>query len=161
MHKGQGYRRGFDGDEYDSQGTPRNGHFGPGRTLYTDKRYGDSDRYIYLNDDRERIWDLDEMNINHPVNQSLVGDEMDRGFYGKGPVGYSRSDERIYEDACEALYHDRHIDASNIEVLVKDKCVYLKGEVHDRETKRRAENCVERVSGVEDVQNQIRVIGAR
>lgn len=89
----------------------------------------------------------------------------DRSFYhkvegkhfGKGPRGWRRSDEMIREEACEALYRDSHVDASNIDVTVEDACVYLRGTVEDRQEKRRAEECVERVSGVEDVQNELRL----
>lgn len=75
--------------------------------------------------------------------------------FGKGPKGWKRSDERIKEEVCEALYHSRDVDASNIEVEVKDGCVYLKGEVDSRDTKRLAEDTVENVAGVRDVQNAL------
>lgn len=84
--------------------------------------------------------------------------QEERGkHFGKGPKGWRRSDEMIKEEACEALYRDSHVDASNIDVSVKDACVYLRGTVEDRQEKRRAEECVERVSGVEDVQNELRL----
>lgn len=75
------------------------------------------------------------------------------GHRGKGPKGYRRSDESIREDVCEALYRSHEVDASGIDVDVKDSCVYLRGEVEDRQMKREAETAVEHVSGVEDVQN--------
>ncbi len=77
--------------------------------------------------------------------------------FGKGPKGYKRSDERIREDVCEALYRDHSVDASEVEVEVKDANVVLKGTVSSREAKRAAEYCVEHLSGVEDVRNEIRV----
>lgn len=76
---------------------------------------------------------------------------------GKGPQGYQRSDERLREMICEALSEDDHIDASQIEVTVKNGEVTLGGHVDDRRTKREAEDCACGVSGVRDVQNQIRV----
>ncbi len=72
---------------------------------------------------------------------------------GRGPKGYKRMDENIYEDVCEVLSASRDIDASNIEVEVKDGCVYLRGSVDDRQTKRLAEEAIEYISGVQDVQN--------
>ncbi|HET9445842.1 MAG TPA: BON domain-containing protein, partial [Steroidobacteraceae bacterium] len=85
-------------------------------------------------------------------------------FRGRGPRGYRRSDERIREDACECLTQDDRIDASNIEVTVKDCEVILSGSVNSRDEKRRAEELIERLSGVQDVNNSLRVIrqdGAR
>lgn len=77
------------------------------------------------------------------------------GFSGKGPKGYRRSDESIREDVCEALYRSYEVDASGIDVDVKDGCVFLRGEVNDRQMKRDAEEAVEYVPGVIDVQNQL------
>jgi osmotically-inducible protein OsmY len=83
-----------------------------------------------------------------------------RNFYGKGPKGWKRADERIHEDVCEALYQSWEVDASNIEVVVKDGHVYLQGTVSSRNTKRRAEETVEFISGVADVINELRVMEA-
>jgi osmotically-inducible protein OsmY len=76
---------------------------------------------------------------------------------GKGPLGYQRSDERIREMVCEALADDDMIDASQIQVTVKDGEVTLAGTVDNRRVKREAEDCVSSVSGVRDVQIQLRV----
>jgi osmotically-inducible protein OsmY len=75
---------------------------------------------------------------------------------GKGPQGYTRSDDRIKETVCEALHDDDHVDASHIEVVVKNGEVMLTGNVDDRRQKRLAEDLVERLPGVKDVQNQLR-----
>lgn len=80
-----------------------------------------------------------------------------QGHRGKGPAGYTRSDERIRENVCEALADDDRVDASNIEVTVKNGEVTLTGTVDDRQSKRIAEECIENLSGVKDVQNQLRV----
>lgn len=79
------------------------------------------------------------------------------GHRGKGPKGYSRSDERIREDINERLFEDDHLDASDIEVEVSGGEVTLSGQVIDRRSKRRAEDLAEDCSGVKDVQNNIRV----
>src|SRR6476646_264940 len=67
---------------------------------------------------------------------------------GKGPKNYKRSDSRIYDDICEALYNDSHVDASDIEVEVNNGLVTLRGVVDDRVMKKEAEFCIENISGV-------------
>jgi hypothetical protein len=76
---------------------------------------------------------------------------------GKGPKGWQRSDERIREELNEALARHPEIDATDVEVRVANCEVTLAGTVTDRRTKRLAEDVAERVFGVKDVQNQIRV----
>jgi osmotically-inducible protein OsmY len=76
---------------------------------------------------------------------------------GRGPLGYQRSDERIHEAVCEALTDDDHVDATHIEVSVRNGEVTLSGVVEDRRAKRNAEDCVYQVSGVRDVQNLLRL----
>lgn len=76
---------------------------------------------------------------------------------GKGPSDYTRSDERIREDANDRLTDDWRVDARSISVTVKDGEVTLGGTVPSRQEKHRAEECVERVSGVKHVQNNLRV----
>lgn len=76
---------------------------------------------------------------------------------GRGPKGYTRSDERIREDVNDRLTDDGWLDASDIEVQVSSGEVTLTGQVNSREEKRRAEDIVEQVSGVKNVQNSLRV----
>jgi hypothetical protein len=76
---------------------------------------------------------------------------------GKGPAGYQRSEERIRELVCESLTDDDEIDASRIAVSVSGGEVTLSGSVDDRRAKRAAEDCAYSVTGVRDVQNQLRV----
>lgn len=83
--------------------------------------------------------------------------EQVKDFFGVGPKGYRRSDERIREEASEALARDPSVDASEIEVEVKEGVVHLRGFVPSRWMKRRAEDCVEHLSGVRDVRNEIDV----
>ena len=78
-------------------------------------------------------------------------------FVGRGPKGYQRSDERIREEVCDCMTEDPMLDASDIEVDVKQGEVVLCGTVSSREQKRRAEDVAERISGVRDVTNQLRV----
>jgi len=84
-------------------------------------------------------------------------DKVNGPHRGKGPKGYTRSDDRITEDVNEKLYHDPHIDASNIEVQVNNGDVTLSGSVDSRYSKRHAEDLAESVAGVKDVTNQIKV----
>lgn len=84
--------------------------------------------------------------------------EMDHR--GNGPQGYTRSDERILEDACDRLTEDRDVDARNITVSVQEGELTLSGTVSDKRAKREAEDCVDNVSGVSHVQNNLRVVQA-
>ena len=76
---------------------------------------------------------------------------------GSGPKGYTRLDERIREDVCDALTEAAHLDASSIDVTVKDCEVTLAGTVSSRHDKREAEDMAERCSGVKNVQNNLKV----
>lgn len=78
---------------------------------------------------------------------------------GRGPRGYRRSNERIFEDVCDRLTQHGRIDASDIEVEVEDGEVTLKGTVNDRQTKRMAEKVAESITGVVDVHNRLRISG--
>lgn len=98
--------------------------------------------------------------------QSWMGDEnaerrrrMDREQHhrGRGPRGYTRSDERISDDVHDRLTEDWMLDASNIEVAVSGGEVTLSGTVENRQDKRRAEDIVDDISGVTHVQNNLRV----
>src|SRR3546814_9311594 len=75
---------------------------------------------------------------------------------GRGPKNYVRSDERIREDVNDRLTEDVWLDASEIDVAVESGEVTLSGTVVDRRAKRRAEDCVDAISGVKHVQNNLR-----
>jgi len=77
---------------------------------------------------------------------------------GKGPRGYSRSDERIKEDINDRLSDDVFVDATDIDVNVNQGEVILTGTVDERTAKRRAEDIAESVSGVRNVENRLRVV---
>jgi osmotically-inducible protein OsmY len=76
---------------------------------------------------------------------------------GKGPKNYSRSDDRIRDDVNDRLTDDPRIDAAGIEVRAANGEVTLDGFVSTREQRRCAEDCVENISGVKHVQNNLRV----
>lgn len=79
---------------------------------------------------------------------------------GRGPKGYLRSDDRIREDICDMLTDDPHVDASDIEVGVKNGEVTLNGKIAGRGARRHVEELAERASGVKHVQNNLRVSAA-
>lgn len=83
--------------------------------------------------------------------------DRERSNYGRGPKGYTRSDERIRDDVSDRLTDDWLVDASEIEVSVSSGEVTLTGFVDTRDAKRRAEDCAEEVSGVRHVQNNLRI----
>jgi osmotically-inducible protein OsmY len=125
------------------------------------RRHEEIDRGAYSANQDDRI-------ISRDITLSGVRmerEDMDSGFpqireesyAGKGPKGWKRSDERIKEDACDALYLSPDVDASEIEVKVIDNCIFLQGSVPDRFTKRLAEQCVEEVEGVDDIRNELHI----
>jgi hypothetical protein len=74
---------------------------------------------------------------------------------GRGPKGYTRSDERLKEDICERLTDDPHIDASEINVEVEQGVARLTGQVDDRWMKYHVEDVVDRCAGVKDIDNRL------
>ena len=79
------------------------------------------------------------------------------GFRGRGPLNYTRSDERIREDLNERLTDADDLDASGITVDVSNGVATLSGSVDERWMKHRAEDLADSCSGVRDVRNQIQV----
>jgi osmotically-inducible protein OsmY len=98
---------------------------------------------------------------DHDAQHRREHDAVTRGEHrGRGPKGYRRSDERIREDVSDRLTDDSWLDAQSIEVAVKDGDVTLTGMVRSREDKKRAEALAESVSGVDNVQNSLRLARA-
>ena len=81
-----------------------------------------------------------------------------RSLKGKGPKGYRPTDQRIYEEVCEALMRSHEVNAEEIEVIVKDGIVTLEGKVSARQEKRLAEITIEDLPGVLDVRNEISLL---
>ncbi|NRQ17475.1 BON domain-containing protein [Ensifer sesbaniae] len=134
-----------DQDRYgqDRYGSER-GRYEPRR----EDRYGRERRFMDRAGDEIASWFGDE--------EAASRRRADQ-FRGKGPKGYTRADERIEEDVNDRLTDDPWLDASDIDVSVASGEVTLSGEVSSRSDKRRAEDCVEMVSGVTHVQNNLRV----
>jgi hypothetical protein len=78
-------------------------------------------------------------------------------YAGRGPRGWRRADDRIFEDVCQRLTDDPDVDANGITVRVDDGEVTLEGTVPTRAMKRLAEDSIEDLPGVRDVQNRLRV----
>lgn len=72
------------------------------------------------------------------------------------PKGYQRSDERIREDVCERLSHSG-LDVSEVSVEVAQGHVTLTGSVPNRYMKHGIEDCADDCTGVQDIDNRIRV----
>ena len=160
---GQGSYGGVDFDRSGSYGSGSSGNDYGGRS----SGMGRSSDYRYSRDrdssgrGREERGFMDRMGDEV---SSWFGDEdasrrreQDQRHSGKGPRSYTRSDDRIKDDVNDRLTDDHYVDASDIEVSVSDREVTLSGHVSSRDEKRRAEDCVERVSGVTHVQNNLRV----
>jgi hypothetical protein len=99
----------------------------------------------------------DNETFDDPSDRRTQGAEgaLTGPYTGRGPKGYRRSDERIYEEVCERLTQHGMIDASEIEVSVNQGVVTLTGTVEERQTMRLVEGVVGSVMGVTDVQNQL------
>jgi osmotically-inducible protein OsmY len=82
---------------------------------------------------------------------------MPMGYRGRGPLNYTRSDERIREDLNERLTDADDLDASGITVEVSNGAATLSGSVDERWMKHRAEDLADGCSGVRDVRNLIQV----
>lgn len=114
-------------------------------------RAADQVRSWFGNDDDDRERGGDERHRAH-------GRGRGEGKYrGRGPKNYRRSDDRLREEVCDRLTDNEWLDASDVEVNVVAGEVILTGAVDSRYAKRLAENIAESVSGVSNVQNNLRV----
>jgi len=78
-------------------------------------------------------------------------------FAGRGPKGYTRSDDRIREQVCDALLDHSDIDASEMEVTVEHGEVTVTGWVDGRPVKRLVEDTIAHLPGVREVHNHLRI----
>jgi hypothetical protein len=104
-------------------------------------------------DERERLGSWQRF----PVGEEFRGQNIPGSKRGMGPRNYVRSDTRIYEEVCERMTRHGQLDASDIEVDVKNGEVTLTGEVSNRKAKRLAEDISYSSHGVQDVQNRLQV----
>jgi hypothetical protein len=91
--------------------------------------------------------------------QSFLRDRflLEKGYEGVPPKGFQRADDRILEDANEALMRSRRVDPSEIAISVKEGILTLNGTVPHRAMKKFAESTVEKIYGVKDVQNSLTI----
>jgi hypothetical protein len=126
-------------------------------------RHRGDDRYdSRRHDNNENWWDRTKDKVSGWFDKDDDNDRNRRSDYGgghrgKGPSDYRRSQDRIREDICDRLTDDDRVDASHIRIQIEDDVVILSGNVNSREEKRRAEDLVESVSGVHNVENRLRV----
>jgi len=154
MGSGRGMEQGSSGTGYGDRYSGREG----GSNQFSGWQNGPSDMQSASQSRAERGSPWGPQSGMQSPSQFGAQPEMQRGQHaGRGPKGYRRDDNRITEDVNEALTRDHHIDASDIEVQVSNGEVSLSGTVDSREAKRHAEDLAEAVSGVNDVNNQIRV----
>lgn len=88
----------------------------------------------------------------------MHGATDDAGHRGKAPKNYVRSDERVFEDVCEALTQQDAVDASDITVKVDAGMVTLDGSVATAHMKELAEEAIVDLPGVKSVRNMLRAM---
>jgi hypothetical protein len=81
-------------------------------------------------------------------------------YYGLGPKNWKISDEKLREKVCEVLLHSIEVDASDMEVDVKDRIVNLSGSVASKGMRRVAEDLVGSIPGVEDVFTNLKIMNS-
>jgi osmotically-inducible protein OsmY len=141
------------------------------RDQYQRRDFGRWDRYreyprsesgFYNDRDRGRNerswWDR----ASDEVSSWFGGDDRNRddryqSHRGRGPKNYTRSDERIKEDINDRLTDHSDLDASDSDVEVHNGEVTLTSFVNSRSNKRMAEDIVEDISGVKNVENRLRI----
>lgn len=131
--------------------------FSSGRDDFDERaQFGASNRNDQYSESR---WDVysNELGSRNNWPDRYASASALRNHRGRGPSNWQRSDQRLYEEVCECLTDDEHIDASDIEVRVEQGVVTLSGTVPRRQDKRHAEELIEQIRGVQDVHNQLRV----
>lgn len=123
--------------------------------------YGSSGRRFSENQQDDYGSHIQDWNSDYDPENEISGmwkpQHTELSHRGKGPKNYKRSDSRINEDVCDALYDHHFVDASELEVEVKDGNVILSGDVDSRYAKRDAEVAIDYISGVQNVENRIHV----
>ncbi|WPU66960.1 BON domain-containing protein [Peredibacter starrii] len=155
----------FDDKEFGRDLHEKRGRFGGVNRFGEQRIHHDSYQDDQFRNDYDPTYE-DEYGMKHPYehggrlnrwSDDIRSEASRENHYGKGPKGYQRSDTRIMEDACEILLDSPEVDASEIEVKVNDRVITLEGEVVSRRDKRMAEELIENISGVLDVQNRLKV----
>lgn len=106
-----------------------------GRSPFSGGEWGESSEFSHENDSLSA------------ANRSRFGDTL------------LSADEKVKADVIEALTANPTVEASGINVSVIAGVVTLSGVVQSNFLRKEAENCVENVEGVEEVQNHIKLGG--
>lgn len=125
-------------------------HFAPPRDDFDHRR---TERGLQANSAHGMANAARDFDMRDSHSRSL----QDRGYRGVGPKNYQRSDDRIREDLCDHLCDAWDVDASEIDIKVRNGIATLTGSVRERSMKHRAEDLAERIPGVLDVENQLKV----
>lgn len=141
-------------DDYENDRGERERHVARGRD---EDQGGDGGSWLDRAADQVRSWfGSDDDRERGDERQRAYGRGEGR-FRGRGPKNYRRSDDRLRDDVCERMSNNEWLDASDVEVNVVSGEAILTGSVDSRYAKRLAENIAESVSGVSNVQNNLRV----
>lgn len=160
---GRSYESSRFNEDRESDSSPSYGSYSRDRD-YSSQNYSDRDAFGSTSysgrGDRLREDNYGSSSTAYGRGDSLRNQSSSRmsSFEGRGPKSYTRSDDRIKEEVCDMLTRHSEIDASEIEVEVKDGEVTLSGTVSERRMKHQAEDLAERISSVKDVTNNIRVV---
>lgn len=143
----------------DRYGSNHRSHYDWNNGEHYNRNYNNNDN---VNDNDRTWWDktTDEVSSwfgDDDAERRRKMDKREGPHKGKGPKGYTRSDDSIKNDVNDALYRDTYVDASDIDVSVDNGEVTLSGTVDSRMAKRHAEDCIERIAGVSDVSNHLKV----
>jgi hypothetical protein len=113
----------------------------------------------------ESTWGDDERGEGHWSRPSATLGAWPRhlpataDYRGRGPRGYTRSDEQIRADVCDRMAEHPLLDAGDIDVIVDHGEVRLQGTVGDRRARRLAEDIADSVAAVRDVRNELHIRG--
>lgn len=114
-------------------------------------RHGEAFHYPHKRLEPSRDADLGRGSSGTQWNSSLPD------YYGYGPKNWKLSDERLKERVCEVLLHSNEVDATEMDIEVKDRVVTLKGNISSKGMKAVAIDLVGSIPGVEDVFTQLKI----
>lgn len=141
----------------DAMGYPRSGfsRYDP----FGEERWGPDRRSFHtLEGAGRKGWDYDQnRGYGQVYGNATVAQKPSRNFRGKGPRNYQRSDERILEDIYDRISGAWSLDASEVEIEVRNGVVQMSGRVADRSVRHRLEDIAEGILGVMSIENRISI----
>jgi len=146
------------GSFYGGQRSGQLGGFGQNSGYGSSQNYGQEHGRNFGQGYNSSNYDSQYGQGNYNQGQSRYGSGSSyESHSGKGPKGYKRSDERIKEEFSDLLTSHHEIDPSEVEIKVSGSEVTLTGTVESKHEKRLIEDLASQISGVGDVNNQLRV----